>query len=169
MFVFLRIPKVGTCFVHKFEVIIFGLLLNTTAGIGAFAFSRIDDWIGSKFTILFSLFFIITFGIPLLIIESSFWFWILGAGLGIFFGPVQSASRSMMVRISKPGKSSQMFGLFAFSGKATAFAGPWLVSFVAITYGSQRLALATVLPFLIIGAFLMLSVREPAGTIKVSD
>jgi UMF1 family MFS transporter len=118
---------------------------------------------------LFSLFFIITFGIPLLIIESTFWFWILGAGLGIFFGPVQSASRSMMVRISKPEKSSQMFGLFAFSGKATAFVGPWLVSFVVLTYGSQRLALATVLPFLIIGAFLMLSVREPAGAIKDSD
>tara|TARA_B110000263_G_scaffold141726_1_gene123029 strand:+ start:3089 stop:4390 length:1302 start_codon:yes stop_codon:yes gene_type:complete len=169
LFAFGGLYAAGTFGMSIKEVIIFGLLLNMTAGIGAFAFSRIDDWIGSKFTILFSLFFIITFGVPLLIIESTFWFWILGAGLGIFFGPVQSASRSMMVRISKPEKSSQMFGLFAFSGKATAFVGPWLVSFVVLTYGSQRLALATVLPFLIIGAFLMLSVREPAGAIKDSD
>ena len=85
----------------------------------------------------------------------------------MFFGPVQSASRSMMVRITVPEKSSQMFGLYAFSGKATAFVGPWLVSFVALTYGSQRLALATILPFLIIGAFLMLTVKGPAEDIKV--
>jgi len=167
LFAFGGLYAAGTFGMSIKEVIIFGLLLNMTSGIGAFAFSRIDDLIGSKLTILFSLFFIIIFGIPLLIIESSFWFWILGAGLGMFFGPVQSASRSMMVRISAPEKSSQMFGLYAFSGKATAFVGPWLVSFVALTYGSQRLALATVLPFLIIGAFLMLTVKDSAGDIKV--
>ena len=62
-----------------------------------------------------------------------------------------------------------MFGLFALSGKVTAFIGPWLVGLVALTYDSQRIALATVLPFLLIGGLLMLLVREPAAVEDFSN
>jgi UMF1 family MFS transporter len=75
----------------------------------------------------------------------------------------------MMVRMTPPGMESEMFGLFALSGKATAFIGPWLVGFIALTYDSQRIALATVLPFLIIGGLLMLTVREPTRPEKFSS
>ncbi len=34
------------------EILIFGIALNVTAGIGAFAFGWVDDWIGAKRTIL---------------------------------------------------------------------------------------------------------------------
>ena len=139
----------------------FGLVLNATAGAGAFAFGWIDDWIGAKPTILIGLAALIAIGVPLLLVETKLWFWILGAALGIFFGPVQSASRSMMARMTPAGMESEMFGLFALSGKATAFVGPWLVGLIAFVYDSQRLALATVLPFLLIGGLLMLTVREP--------
>ena len=112
---------------------------------------------------------ILAIGIPLLLVESTLWFWILGAALGIFFGPVQSASRSMMARMTPAGMESEMFGLFALSGKVTAFIGPWLVGFVALAYDSQRIALATVLPFLVIGGLLMLTVREPTRPEKFSS
>ena len=111
---------------------------------------------------MIGLVFIVAIGVPLLLVETTLWFWILGSALGIFIGPVQSASRSMMARMAPPGMESEMFGLFALSGKATAFVGPWLVGLIALTYDSQRLALATVLPFLVIGGLLMLTVREPA-------
>ena len=169
LFAFGGIYAAGTFGMSVKEVMMFGLVLNATAGAGAFAFGWIDDWIGAKPTILIGLVALVAIGVPLLLIETKLWFWILGSALGIFFGPVQSASRSMMVRMTPPGMESEMFGLFALSGKATAFIGPWLVGFIALTYDSQRIALATVLPFLIIGGLLMLTVREPTRPEKFSS
>ena len=151
------------------EVLKFGLVLNATAGVGAFAFGWVDDRIGAKPTILIGLVAIFAIGVPLLLVETTLWFWILGSALGVFIGPVQSASRSMMARMTPAGMESEMFGLFALSGKATAFIGPWVVGVVALTYDSQRLALATVLPFLVVGGLLMLSVREPTSAEEFSS
>lgn len=163
LFAFGGIYAAGTFGMSVTEVITFGLVLNATAGAGAFAFGWIDDRIGAKPTILIGLVGITAIGIPLLLVETTLWFWILGSALGIFIGPVQSASRSMMARMTPRGMESEMFGLFALSGKATAFIGPWLVGVIALSYDSQRLALATVIPFLVIGGLLLLAVREPAA------
>jgi UMF1 family MFS transporter len=168
LFAFGGIYAAGTFGMSVAEVITFGLVLNATAGAGAFAFGWIDDWIGAKPTILIGLVAITAIGVPLLMIESTLWFWILGSALGIFFGPVQSASRSMMARMTPVSMESEMFGLFALSGKVTAFVGPWLVGVIAFTYHSQRLALASVIPFLVIGGLLMLAVREPTRPEKFS-
>ena len=169
LFAFGGIYAAGTFGMSVKEVIMFGLALNATAGAGAFAFGWIDDWIGAKPTILIGLVALVVIGVPLLLVETKLWFWILGAALGIFFGPVQSASRSMMARMTPAGMESEMFGLFALSGKATAFVGPWLVGLIAFAYDSQRLALATVLPFLAVGGLLMLAVREPAAPERFSS
>lgn len=162
LFAFGGVYAAGTFAMSVEEVILFGLLLNATAGAGAFAFGWIDDWIGAKPTILIGLVALIVIGVPLLLIETRLWFWILGSALGVFFGPVQAASRSLMARMAPAGMETEMFGLFALSGKVTAFVGPWLVGVVALAYDSQRIALATVLPFLLLGALLLLTVREPA-------
>ncbi|MBS3804542.1 MAG: MFS transporter, partial [Oleiphilaceae bacterium] len=58
---------------------------------------------------------------------------------------------------------AQMFGLFAFSGKATAFAGPLLVGAVTAATGSQRWGMATILLFLLGGFLLMLTVPQMKG------
>ncbi|NKB49947.1 MAG: MFS transporter [Alphaproteobacteria bacterium] len=160
LFAFGGIYAAGTFGMSVEQVLMFGLVLNATAGAGAFAFGWIDDRIGAKPTILIGLVAITALGVPLLLVETTLWFWILGSALGIFIGPVQSASRSMMARMTPPGMESEMFGLFALSGKATAFVGPWLVGLIAFSYGSQRIALATVIPFLVIGGLLLLTVRE---------
>jgi UMF1 family MFS transporter len=161
LFAFGGIYAAGTFGMGVVQVLTFGLVLNATAGAGAFAFGWIDDRIGAKPTMLIGLGAITALGVPLLLVETTLWFWILGSALGIFIGPVQSASRSMMARMTPPGMETEMFGLFALSGKATAFVGPWLVGLVALSYGSQRIALATVIPFLVIGGLLLLTVREP--------
>jgi len=169
LFAFGGVYAAGTFCMSVEEVLQFGLVLNATAGAGAFAFGWIDDWIGAKRTILIGLVALVVIGVPLLLVETTLWFWILGAALGVFFGPVQSASRSLMARMTPPGMESEMFGLFALSGKATAFIGPWLVGIVALSFDSQRLALATVIPFLVIGGLLLLTVREPSRPIDLSD
>ncbi len=161
MFVFGGIYAVGTFGMDVREVLVFGILLNVTAGAGAFAFAWIDDYLGAKRTVLIALVCIVAVGVPILLVTSKLWFYVLGAALGIFFGPAQAASRSLMARIAPKDMETEMFGLYALSGKATAFLGPWLVSLVVITAGSQRLAMATALPFIIIGGLLLLTVRDP--------
>jgi UMF1 family MFS transporter len=59
----------------------------------------------------------------LLLVESTTLFWIAGMLLGIFVGPVQAASRSYLARTAPVHLRTQLFGLFAFSGKATASLG----------------------------------------------
>ena len=158
LFIFGGIYAAGTIGMDMAQVAMFGLVLNATAGIGAFVFGWIDDVIGAKPTVLIALVGIVAVGIPILMVQSTMWFWILGALLGIFFGPAQAASRSMMARIAPPGMETEMFGLYALSGKATAFIGPWLVGLVTLATGSQRWGLATVLPFVIAGGLLLLTV-----------
>lgn len=162
LFAFGGVYAAGTFGMSVPEVIVFGLILNVTAGTGAFAFGWIDDWIGARRTILIGLAGLVVVGVPLLMVESKLAFIILGAGLGIFFGPVQAASRSLMARIIPPGTEGEMFGLYALSGKITAFAGPWIVALVTALTGSQRWGMASVLPFLIVGGLMLLfMVREP--------
>ena len=55
-----------------------------------------------------------------------------------------------------------MFGLFAFSGKATAFLGPFLVGWITAWYGSQRAGMSMIIILLICGFLLMLTVPEEA-------
>jgi UMF1 family MFS transporter len=143
---------------HTAEVIVFGILLNVTAGLGAFGFGWLDDRIGAKPTILLALLGVLVFGIPMLVIESKLWFYILGGFIGLFFGPAQSASRSLMARLVPEGKENEMFGLYAFSGKSTAFLGPWMFALVT-TLAGHRWGMASVMPFLVIGALILLTVN----------
>ena len=82
---------------------------------------------------------------------------------GIFAGPNQSASRSLMGRFVPDEKENEFFGFFAFSGKATAFLGPLLLGLVSVAFGSQRLGVSTVVIFFVVGGLLLLSVNEQRG------
>jgi len=139
------------------EILIFGILLNITAGIGAIALAWLDDLLGAKPTILIGLIGVTACGIPMLFVEDKTWFYILGAIMGLFFGPAQSASRSLMGRLAPKGQEAEMFGLYAFAGKSTAFLGPWIFGVVTAVAG-HRWGMATVMPFLVIGALLLLTV-----------
>ena len=58
---------------------------------------------------------------------------------------------------------SEFFGFFAFSGKATAFAGPFLLGVVADAFDSQRAGMASILVFFLIGGVLLMLVDEKKG------
>jgi UMF1 family MFS transporter len=165
MFAFGGIYAAGTFGMTVAEVIQFGIALNVTAGLGAAGFAWLDDRIGAKKTIVIALCGLIAFGIPLLLVESKLWFWLVGLPLGIFMGPAQAASRSLMARLAPPDIRNEMFGLFAFSGKATAFMGPFVLGLVTVAAASQRAGMATIVVFLGVGlAILLWKVREPSKT-----
>ncbi len=142
-------------------VLLFAILLNITACLGAAGFGWVDDRIGAQRTLLVTLAFMIVLAATILLIESTLWFWILGAALGIFVGPVQSASRSLMARLSPPEMTGEMFGLFALSGKITSFAGPLLVGVVAYATDSQRIGMTVIVVFLAAGWLVLRSLEAP--------
>ncbi len=156
LFAFGGIYAAGTYGLTFEEVILFGITMNITAGFGAIALGWMDDFIGSKTTIMLSLVFLTFLGIPILFLHDKYVFWVSALAICIFVGPVQSASRSLMVRlISVKTASTEMFGLYALSGKITAFIGPWLLGLMTLTFHSQRVGMGTVLAFFAIGAVLM--------------
>lgn len=161
LFVFGGIYAAGTFDMGFAEILVFGIILNIAAGIGAFGFAWIDDWIGPKRTIVISLLALIGFGVVALLVETKLGLYIAGSALGIFIGPVQAASRSMMAHIAPRELQTEMFGLYALSGKVTAWAGPALVGWVTYLAGSQRLGLATILLFFVVGLLLLLPLRAP--------
>lgn len=143
------------------EVLMFGIALNVSAGVGAAIFAWIDDAIGPKRTIKWALIGLILFASAILLVQSKSAFWAIGIGLGIFVGPVQAASRSMMAHLAPKHLEAQLYGLYALSGKATAFAGPLVLGIVVQLSGSQRIGMTTVLIFLGVGLGILLSVRVP--------
>jgi UMF1 family MFS transporter len=161
LFAFGGIFAAGAFGMPMAEVIKFGILLNITAGIGALAFAWIDDWIGAKPTILIALVGLIISGAIAISVEDVTWFWIAGAFLGIFVGPAQAASRSLMGRIAPPEMRGEMFGLYALSGKASAFLGPFVLGTVTYLTASQRLGMATILVFFVVGGILLAVMRHP--------
>jgi MFS transporter, UMF1 family len=160
LFAFGGIYAAGTFGMEIDEIILFGIALNLTAGLGAAGFAWIDDWIGPRRTVLIALSAIIAIGIPLLLIDSKTAFWALGLCIGIFMGPAQAASRSLMARLAPPDQMTEMFGLFALSGKATAFLGPAVLATVTTIFASQRAGMATTLVFITAGAMILMTVRE---------
>ncbi|SIS46510.1 MFS transporter, UMF1 family [Insolitispirillum peregrinum] len=88
-------------------------------------------------------------------ITSQAMFWGVAVLLGVFFGPAQSASRSLMARLAPAEARNEMFGLFALSGKVTAFAGPMVLAWATAATGSQRVGMASILFFLLTGLFLL--------------
>lgn len=143
------------------EVITFGIVLNVTAGLGAFAFGWVDDGLGSRNTVVAALAGLLVTGAGVLLAEEKTAFWIWGAALGVFVGPAQAASRSLMARLAPPERDAEFFGLMALSGKATAFMGPLLVAWATAASGSQRVGLSMVMIFFGAGLALMLTVPEP--------
>jgi len=160
LFAFGGIYAAGTFGMGFSELIVFGIALNVTAGLGAAAFGWVDDALGSKKTIMIAVSALIVLSTAVLLAPSKTWFWILAMPLGIFVGPAQAASRSMMTHLTPPDVRNEMFGLYALSGKATAFMGPALLGWVTAMADSQRIGMATILVFFGIGLLLLLTVRD---------
>jgi UMF1 family MFS transporter len=143
------------------EVLVFGILLNVAAGAGALGFAWVDDWLGAKPTILIALGALTLLGAAVLFVDDKAWFYVIATALGLFLGPVQASSRSLMARLAPPEQRTEFFGLYNLAGKATTPIGPLLVSGVTYLFDSQRAGMATILPFLVLGGLFLLAVKEP--------
>lgn len=158
LFAFGGIYAAGTFGMSAQSVILFGIGLQITAGLGAAAFAWMDDRVGPRKVILVSLVGLIGSGAAVLLVESLTLFWLFGLAVGIFVGPVQASSRSYLARVAPEGLRGEMFGLFALSGKLTSFAGPLLVGWLTLASGSQRVGMSAVVVLFVLGFIGMLMV-----------
>lgn len=168
-----------------YELGLFGIILTLAGAIGCWLGGRADDRFGSKAVIGVTLLCLIFASAGVLSVDRTHVLYIVivaerapGAApfastgeqvylgftllIGLAVGPVQSSARTLLARLAPPDRMTEFFGLFAFSGKATAFAAPLTVSAVTLATGSQRLGIATAIVFLIAGLLLLTRVREPA-------
>jgi len=87
-------------------------------------------------------------------------FLVFGMLIGISGGPAQAASRTLVSRLSPPALVGKFYGLYALSGKATAFIAPFTVAAITGIYDSQRAGISIIIAFLVVGLLLLLPVRE---------
>ena len=80
--------------------------------------------------------------------------------LGFCMGPMQAASRTLIGRLAPEGMTGEFYGLFALSGRATAWMAPTAIGIITVATQSNRLGMACVLFFLVLGFCLLWTVRE---------
>jgi MFS transporter, UMF1 family len=163
IFAFGGIYAAGTFGMTIAQILVFGIVLNVAAGAGAYLGGYIDDRIGGKKTLIASCVALSLATALAVWAPTRSWLWVAGIFVGLFAGPNQAASRSLLARFAPPGRQTEFFGFFAFSGKFTAFLGPAVLGIATQAAGSQRAGVATVLVFFLVGGALMLGVDEKRG------
>lgn len=181
LFIFGGIFAAGTFGWTTIEIGIFGVLLAISGTFGAVLGGLADDRFGSKPVImgalsmlLFSLGAIVSIGPDyigpfsvqpptpgdgLFASPAEKAYIIVGAVIGFAAGPLQSASRTFLVRIAPRERMTQFFGLFALTGRITSFLGPLVVGVVTQWADSQRAGLSVLTLFFVVGMILLAQVR----------
>jgi UMF1 family MFS transporter len=182
LFAFGGIYAAGTFGWQTIEIGIFGILLTITGTIGAYVGGKLDDRFGPKPVILCSLAILIVVGIGILSVgrdhvgfvipvappapgdglyasTAEQVYVLLGLAIGLAAGPMQAASRTLLVRLAPRERVTQYFGLLALSGKVTSFLGPLLVATVTAALASQKAGMAVLIAFFAAGMVLLTRVR----------
>ena len=143
----------------QFEIILFAIGLNISAGMGAIIGGFLDDNIGPIKTIKVALIGLFLCGLVAIITPYKIIFWIVGVGLGLFVGPVQSASRTYLSLTASDKHKGGLFGLYMVSGKLTSFIGPFLYGSLVMMSGNERYGMAVVLLLIAFG-FVLLPLKD---------
>lgn len=157
-------------------LIIFFIIVQAMNVIGALIFGSLQDRIGGKPSLTISIALMVACIIALYFAQNQTQFFIIGAIVGVAMAGIQSVSRAMVATFSPPGKSGEFFGFFALTGRTSSFIGPavfgWLAAEATLWYLSQgqdiplaeqsghRLALFSIVIFLVVGWFLLNFVNE---------
>ena len=158
------------------ELIIFMIIVQVTSVAGAYLFGLLANDFGAKRSLLISLVLMIVPIVWLYFSYSRLAFYFIGGLAGLALTGVQSVSRSMVGMFSPPGKSAEFYGFFAVAGRTSSFIGPTIFGIFAAwatrRYEEQglstllaeqsrhRLALFTIVAFLVVGLVLLLLVNE---------
>jgi len=164
------------------ELIIFFIIVQTTAIFGSLIFGIMADSIGQKKSLVISLIiWIVTIILAFITSDktshfmkglannfsmtveefSQLSFYFVGMLAGSVMGATQSTSRSLMSIITPMDKKTEFFGFYSLFGKSSAILGPLVFGFVSYLTGEQRIAILTIGIFFIVGLFILSFVKNP--------
>ncbi|HMM92773.1 MFS transporter [Bradyrhizobium sp.] len=182
LFAFGGIYAAGTFGWRTIQIGTFGILLAIAGTFGAWLGGKLDDRLGPKRVIAGSLLILLlALAAILLVGKDSILFvpvappapggalfsgaaerayLVLGCLIGAAGGPLQAASRSLLIRLAPRDRIAQYFGLFALTGKVTSFIGPLLIGAITAVTASQKAGMAMLVLFFAAGLALLMRVRE---------
>ena len=182
LFAFGGIYAAGTFGWHTIQIGTFGIILAIAGTFGAWLGGKLDDRLGPKRVIAGSmLILLLAIAAILLVDKDSILFvnvmppqpggalfagaaerayLVLGCLIGAAGGPLQAASRSLLIRLAQKDRIAQYFGLFALTGKVTSFIGPLLIGAITAVTASQKAGMAVLVVFFVAGFALLARVRE---------
>jgi MFS transporter, UMF1 family len=182
LFAFGGIYAAGTFGWNTIQIGSFGILLAMAGTFGAWIGGKLDDRFGPKRVIsgtltvlLLSVIWILTVdrdqvmlmsvappvpGGGLFASTAERVYLLLGCLIGMAGGPLQAASRSLLIRLAPKDRIAQYFGLFALTGRVTSFVGPLLIGVVTTVTASQKAGMAVLVVFFVAGLMLLRRVRE---------
>lgn len=167
----------GTLFgMNQTQLIILIILVQITNVIGAIVFGQLADRRGTKRALLISIVLLILCIIILYPLTGMTPFFVVASVAGFAMAGVQSLSRAFIGQLCPPKQSAEFYGLFAVAGRSSSFIGPWVFGLVAFEAAQHaelngliglaaeqqglRVAILSILAFLVIGGALLLFVRE---------
>src|ERR1700738_3536206 len=182
LFAFGGIYAAGTFGWQTIQIGTFGIILAIAGTFGAWLGGKLDDRLGPKRVIMGSmLMLLLSIATILLVDKDSILFvkvappvaggamfagaaerayLVLGCLIGAAGGPLQAASRTLLIRLAPKDRIAQYFGLFALTGKVTSFIGPLLIGAITAVTASQKAGMATLVLFFVAGLALLVRVRE---------
>ena len=159
------------------QLIVFMMIVQVTSVIGAFTFGWLTQRAGGRTALFLALaLMVLTVGL-LIFVNSLAMFNVIGALAGFALTGVQSVSRTIVGQISPAAKAGEFYGLFSVAGQISNFTGPALYGLLATAlalrfyeprgfqpYAAEaaglETALAAVIAFLLLGVFMLFSVRK---------
>ena len=182
LFAFGGIYAAGTFEWHTIQIGTFGILLAIAGTFGAWLGGKLDDSLGPKRVIAGSLVILLFAIVAILLVDKDSIFFVkvappmpggalfsgaaeraylvLGCLIGMAGGPLQAASRTLLVRMAPKDRIAQYFGLFALTGKVTSFVGPLLIGMITAITASQKAGMAMLVVFFVTGLALLARVRD---------
>ena len=143
------------------QVILFFVVVQSTAVAGSFIFGIVSDHIGPKKTITITIFIWIAVIIGTFFVNTIFEFYIIGLLAGMSIGSSQSTSRSLMALLTPKDKEAEFFGFYdGLFGKSSAVVGPLFYGIIS-DLSNERLAALSVGIFFIAGLVILQKVQVP--------
>jgi UMF1 family MFS transporter len=181
LFAFGGIYAAGTFGWQTIQIGMFGILAAFSGTLGAWIGGKLDDRLGPKRVIAGSMTILLLACVAILSISRDTVLFVvkvpppvpgrlfaapaeqlylaLGFLIGMAAGPMQAASRTLLIRLAPKDRITQFFGLFALSGKVTSFIAPLAVSIVTAVTASQKAGMAVLVLFFAAGLALLSRVR----------
>ena len=146
------------------ETITLILVVNLTAGVGAFAFGYIQDRLGHARTIALTLVLWIATTLAAWAASGPGLFWVAANLAGFCLGSSQSAGRALVGYLSPLDRRAEFFGLWGLAVKLASILGPITYGAVTwITAGNHRLAMLATGGFFVIGLLILAGIDVPRG------